>query len=176
MTSSAHPTAVTPPPPVRLAVSLVYARIALTLLGLLLNVVYRDEIAAASSTGAGPGVAGLAAGVGVAFAVLSALVAIALWVVLAVFTGRGHGWARIVLTVFAGLAVVGALITGLSLGVTAATGFSTGVPVAVSVVQTLLSLALWAAIVVLLWRSASSAFFRAAAAARAARTAGAGHR
>jgi hypothetical protein len=175
MNSPAHPTAATAPPPVRLAVKLVYARIAVTLLGLLLTVAYVDEAAAATAggaAGAGTEFAGLAVGLGLAFSVLGAVVATALWVVLAIFTGRGHGWARIVLAVFAGLAVLSALLTAASLAISAATDLPSGIPPVLTVLLTVVSLALWAAIVVLLWRPASSAFFRASAAARAAR---AGH-
>ncbi len=100
---------------------------------------------------------------------LSALVAIAVWVGLAHFADRGHGWALVVLAVPGGLALLSAASASASPGSTASGGLPRAVPVGVVVTRQVLGLGLWASTLVLLHRPASNAFFRDAAAVRAAR-------
>lgn len=77
------------------------------------------------------------------------------WVLMAVFNGRGASWARIMATILGGLNIA---FTVVSLGVSSAMSASEG---AGSVVLSLIGLALAATILILLWRRESSDYYAA---------------
>ncbi|MFK5691250.1 hypothetical protein ACI3EY_16455 [Ornithinimicrobium sp. LYQ92] len=81
----------------------------------------------------------------------------AIWFLLAVFNGKGKGWARIVATVLGALNIVGTLIS--LAGVGGMPGMGSGG--ALNLVLSLLSAAIAAAVIFLLWRKESSAYFAA---------------
>ncbi|MGH8823845.1 MAG: hypothetical protein ACRDVN_05155 [Jiangellaceae bacterium] len=85
---------------------------------------------------------------GTAFAVVIGLISIGLWIWMAVMNRRGRNWARIVATVLGGLNIVFTLI-----GLTQNTGIGT--------VVNLISIVLAAAILWLLYRRESSAYYAA---------------
>lgn len=80
----------------------------------------------------------------------------AIWFLLAHFNGKGRGWARIVATILGALNVV-STVAGLA-GVGAMPGAAPG---GLNVVLSLLSAAIAAAVVFLLWRKESSAYVAA---------------
>lgn len=89
-----------------------------------------------------------AVAVGTAFAVVIGLISIGLWIWMAIMNRRGRSWARVVATVLGGLNIVFTLI-----GLTQNTGVGTIVNV--------ISIALAAAILWLLYRPESSAYYAA---------------
>lgn len=157
------------PSSVSTATSLLCAKALLALAGIAVGVASGDEVSAAvAEDPATAGMAGLVTSIGVAVGVVGGLVAAGLWVLCAVFVRKGAGWARILATVLAGLSILSGLLGVLGLVVAAAVP-ETGVPTStLTVVLTVLGVVVSAAVVVALFHPASNAFFRAAAAARAA--------
>lgn len=94
-------------------------------------------------------------GVTIVVAGLFGLVGALLWVWMAWKNGQGRGWARVVATVFAAFNLLGVLVT---------VGGGSAEPL--SVVLTLVSVALAAWILVLLWRKESTQFYEGVAASR----------
>lgn len=92
---------------------------------------------------------------GIGFAVVLGLLGALLWVWMAWKNGQGRSWARVVATVFGGLAVLSALFT-----------LSAGNAETVSVAVTVINLVLAAVILFLLWRPESSRFYEASTASR----------
>jgi hypothetical protein len=141
----------TPPPPLSLAVKLMYAGAVLSLLEIAAAVLERDairrQLADVGRLNPSEMNAAVAAAVVVA-AVLSAITA-GLWLLNAVFNARGQKWARILSTVLGGLAVL------FSLGSLAQP--AGGLSRALTLVQLLLAIA----VVVLIWRPESSRYYEA---------------
>lgn len=145
-----------PPAPLRTAVLLMRVGALLSLLSLLSTFLFRDQIRdQVEQTLEDQGSAitadavDTAVAVGTAFAVFVGLVGVALWLWMAWANGRGKGWARIVATVLFALSAISFLFS-----------FSQPQPV-LSTVLGLVNLVLGAAIVFLLWKRESSAYYAA---------------
>ncbi len=142
------------PAPVSLAVNLLWAAIALYLVGAVLNLTAGDS-ATSSLTGAGltPEQADAAQGMVLAIGGVVVVLLGGLFVLLTVFIGKGANWARITTTV---LTAIGVLLTLPSLFAMGSAGTSV-LSSLLSLVQTLLCVAA----VVLCFRPESSAWFKA---------------
>lgn len=139
------------PSSVDLAVKLIWASIALSLLSAVFTFVMIDSIIDQQLEGAGAtesvnrDTIRTAAMVG---AVFGLVISVGITALLAIFIGKGANWARIVYTVLAALGVV--------FGV-----FGLGAQPLLLTVLSLLSLLITVAVVVLLFRSESNAWFKA---------------
>jgi sorbitol-specific phosphotransferase system component IIBC len=141
----------TPPPPLVTAVRLMYVGAALSAIFLIIGLTQgdslRDQIAdnqpelSANELDA-------AVAVGTAVAVIIGLISVGLWIWMAVMNGKGRSWARVVATVLGGLNIVFTLI-----GLTQNTGIGT--------IVNMVSIVLAAAILWLLYRPESSAYYAA---------------
>jgi sorbitol-specific phosphotransferase system component IIBC len=141
----------TPPPPLLTAVRLMYVGAALSAIFLIIGLAQadslRDQIAddqpelSADELDA-------AVAIGTAFAVIIGLISVGLWIWMAVMNRKGRSWARVVATVLGGLNIVFTLI-----GLTQNTGIGT--------IVNLISIVLAAAILWLLYRPESSAYYAA---------------
>jgi hypothetical protein len=94
------------PPSIRTSVNIVWAIVAMSVLSAVVTFIFIDDIAAAlQDQGAGVSESTVRAS-----AIVSAVVAVvvfgALWIVLGIFLRKGANWARIVLSILAGLGVV----------------------------------------------------------------------
>jgi len=154
--SQHDPAPVERPSSVTRAVQLMYVGAALSVVGIIVAWVtrseLRDQIEAASPTLTSDAVES-ATTISLAVASVVGLLGVALWLWMAAANGAGKSWARVLSTVLGGISALSAVYS-LSTG--------TGITVAMQ----LLSLVLAVAILVLLWRPASSAFFRARSAQR----------
>jgi hypothetical protein len=139
-----------PPPPLALAVKLMYVGAALALVDALLTLTQRSELRS-QIVAAGTRASAVDAAVTVAIvsAVVVGLLAAGLWVLNAVFNARGATWARILSTVLGALAVVFTLVSFTQPG--------GGLSRALSVVQLLIAIA----VLVLIWRPESSRYYQA---------------
>lgn len=145
-----------PPRPVRVAVLLMWVGAAISVLGtlsvFLLQGQLRDLVEAELDGQGLPvddQIVSATLLFGIVAAVIGGLIGTALWVLNAVFCGRGAAWSRILGTVLAGIHVPSTI-------------YSLTQPApAISKVLTVLSPLLAIAIVVLLWQRSSSAWFRA---------------
>ena len=139
------------------AVQLMYVGAALSVLGIVVAWAtrsdLRDQVASATPT-LTPDQVDSAVTISLAFGTVVGLVGVGLWLWMAAANGAGRSWARVVATVLGGLSVLSGIFT-LTTG-------STGVTIAMQ----LLSVVLAAAILVLLWRPASSAYYQARSADR----------
>jgi len=149
-----QPSAVAPvarPSSVTRAVQLMYVGAALSLIGIVVawatKSQLRDQVAKASPS-LTPDQVDTALTVSLVIATVVGLVAVGLWLWMAAANGAGKSWARVLSTVLGGLSVVSTLVTLRS---------ATGITIALQLV----SLVLAVAILVLLWRPASSEYFRA---------------
>jgi hypothetical protein len=141
------------PSPVRTAVRLMYVGAALSILGILVFLVSRDEMRdnlAKDQPDLTPSELDTAMNVGTVFAIIVGLIGVGLWLWMAYANGQGKSWARIVASVLGGLNVAFALI-----------GLASNPQTAASSVLTLVGLALAAGILFLLWRPESSRFYEA---------------
>jgi hypothetical protein len=95
------------PPSIRTSVNLVWAIVAMSVLSAVVTFIFIDDIVATALDGQAAGVDESTVR---ASATVSALVAVvvfgALWIVLGIFLRKGANWARIVLSILAGLGVV----------------------------------------------------------------------
>jgi hypothetical protein len=139
------------PAPVSTAVKLMYAIAALAIIGALLGLAdlgdLRDRVRTASPSLSSSDL-DTAVTVSIVVALVIAVVEAVLWVLFAIFTGRGRNWARIVVTVLAALVIISgltALVNGFQL----------------ADVATVLALVCAVGVVVLLFRRESSAWFAA---------------
>lgn len=157
--------AVAKPQPVGLAQKLMYAGGVLSLVSGLL-VLFSDEEALRQQMQEEMEAAGQAADPAMVDAAVTGamwggpifgIVVAAIWFLLAVFNGKGKGWARIIATILGALNVVGTLIS--LAGVGGMPGMASGG--GLNLVLSLLSAAIAAAVVFLLWRKESSAYFAA---------------
>jgi hypothetical protein len=103
--SAPHRPGGAPPTSIRASIALVWAIVAASLLNALMSVVLMDDLVGAAVE-AQPVLTEEGARAQVTSNAVSAVVFGALWVVVAVFLRRGAGWARIVLSIFAGLGVL----------------------------------------------------------------------
>lgn len=141
-----QPTAVAEPPPsIKTAVSIVWALVALSVLSAIVTVVILDDIVKAAGVDLTGSEADAARASAIAGAVVGVLIFGALWIVLGIFLRRGANWARIVLTVLAG---IGLLLSGTF-------SLTTGQP-ALQLILALLQMALYVALLFFLWRRDSS--------------------
>lgn len=150
----AQPAAVEPvekPSTVTRAVQLMYVGAALSVVGIVVTWAtksqLRDQVAAASPS-LTPDQVDTALTVSLGFASVVGLVGVGLWVWMALANQAGKSWARVVATVLGGLGLAGALFS-----LRSATG--------ISIVLQLVSVLLAITILVLLWRPASSAYYKA---------------
>lgn len=144
------------PSSVRVAVVLMWVGAALSLIGLLTAFGLQDDVRdmvadqlASQGTPISPELVEATVTVTLAIAVVSGLLGTGLWILNAVFCGRGAGWARILATVLGGFYLVNAL-------------FSLTQPSpAVSKLLVVLNVAVSVGAVVFLWLKPSSDWFRA---------------
>ena len=95
------------PPSIRTSVNLVWAIVALSVLSAVATFIFIDDIAAALQQDQGAGVSESAVRAGATVgAIIGVVVFGALWIVLGIFLRKGANWARIVLSILAGLGVV----------------------------------------------------------------------
>ena len=152
------PTTAAPEQPssIRTAVRLMWAGAALSVLSLLVSLLALDSMESrvrrrltASDTGlTSDDVDGLL-GVIVAFAVITALIGVLLWLWMAWKNGQGRSWARVVATVLGGLNLLSSMFAMASQ------------PGTLELLLTLANVALAVVILVLLWSKPSSAFYDA---------------
>ncbi|HEX6417041.1 MAG TPA: hypothetical protein VFZ77_01045 [Acidimicrobiales bacterium] len=154
-----HPTAgaiqadLEQPSTIRNAVRLMWVGAGLSLVGVLATFTQTDEIrdqVEESEPSLTSSEVDAAVSVGIAFAVVLGLVVVGLWLWMAYANGKGKKWARVVATVLGALNVISVLI---SLSGATATG--------VTVLFSLVSLALAVVILVLLYQPASTRFYEA---------------
>jgi hypothetical protein len=152
-----HPMAYAPPPDIeqpssiRLAVRLMLVGAALSAIGVLLTFTQTDAIREAveeSDDSLTESQIDTAVSVGVAFAVVTGLIGVGLWVWMSVANGQGKSWARVVATVLGGLNVLGTLFSLVGAG-------STALSVALGIVGVVLA----AVILVLLYRPDASRYY-----------------
>lgn len=142
-----------PPQPVRTAVLLMWVGAGLAVLGVVLTVAQRDALREQLSSQQLPAGTNIDAAVSAALAVavVIGVIAVSLWVLMAVMNRRGKVWARIVATVLGALNILlNLLAIGGAVGATS-----------LSLVTGVVSLLLAAVIVFLLWRPESSRWFDA---------------
>jgi hypothetical protein len=156
------PAAPQQPPSIALAVKLMWAGAALSVLTLVYSLTtlggLKDDIRAEllkNDTSVSQSTIDAAYAIAIVFAVLFGLVGAFLWAWMAWKNGQGRGWARVVATVFAGLNLLGLLFT--AAGSSAET---------ISVISSVISVLLAVVIVILLWRKESTQFYDATAASR----------
>jgi len=140
-----------PPSSLLTAVRLMYVGAALSAVFLILGLTQRDSLRdqiADNSPELTADELDTAVTVGTAFAVVIGLISVGLWIWMAVMNRKGRSWARIVATVLGGLNIVFTLI-----GLSQNTGIGT--------VVNLISIVLAAAILWMLYRPDSSAYYSA---------------
>lgn len=152
------------PRPVQLAVQLMYAGAVLQFLGGLsgllqdrssLRAEVQRQLESSGNSQVTPGMVDAAVTVGVWAPVVLGVILAGVWVLMAVFNGRGRNWARITATVLGGVNI---LSTGVSLVGTSIAGVSRS---SMSLLLALVALAVAISVIVLLWRRESSAYFAA---------------
>lgn len=156
------PPAPSQPPSVALAVKLMWAGAALSVVSLIYTLSrlggLKDDIReqlVKNGTEVTKSTVDVAFGVAIGFAVLFGLVGAMLWLWMAWKNGQGRGWARIVATVFAGLNLVGLLFS-----------LAAGSSEPLAAVLTVVTVVIGVAVVILLWRKESSQFYEGTAASR----------
>jgi hypothetical protein len=149
--------AAVPPPSIQRAVLLMRVGAALSVLSILITLLTRDSLKSQltstlrkSNSALTPSQVDTALSVAIGIAVVIGLVSVGLWLWMASANGKGRSWARIVATVLAALSV-------LSLLSSVAQGQLTTLNLLVSLVSIVLAIA----IVVLLWRKESTAYYDA---------------
>ncbi len=149
------------PASIAMAVKLMYAGAALSVLGLLSTFLMRDTIREAvqkASDDAGTSMTSsevdAAVGLAVGFGAVAGLIGVALWLWMASANGKGRKWARILATVFFGLSVLSTL------------GSLVQHPPVLTLVISIVSLALGAYVIFLLYRPESTQYYNAQSAPR----------
>lgn len=141
---------VDPPPAIKTSVSIVWAVVALSIVGTILTVLFLDDIiksaAGANLTSSEEDAARTGAVVG---AVVGFVIFGGLWILLGVFLRKGAGWARIVLTVLAALGLLFSLVS-----------LAGGQP-ALFLVLSLLQMGLYGALLFFMWKRESSDYIAA---------------
>lgn len=141
------------PAPVAMAVNIIWVNIALSVLSTILTFLYLDTLvdAALESSGqTGQAVADTARAGAVIGAIIGLVIGAGLYLLLAIFIGKGHNWARIVYTILGAIGIIFGLI-GLATG---------GTPVLMLLVS-VVSMVLTAAAIFLLWKKESTAWLTA---------------
>lgn len=139
------------------AVGLMWVGAALSLIGIALTFLFTDEVREEierQDTGLSASEVDTAVTIGIIFGVAIGLVAVGLWVMNAVFSSKGHGWARIVASVLYGFNLVFSLI-----------GLAQPAP-AMSRISSLVGLLVATGAVIALWMPDSSRFFKESEQAR----------
>lgn len=145
------PAPVEQPPSILTAVRLMFVGAAFGLLGVLLTFTQTDAIRDAvedSDSSLTASEVDTFVNVSIASAVVAGLVGVGLWVWMAVKNGQGRSWARVVATVLGGLNIVFTLF-----------GLAGGTSTALTLAFSLVSLALAAVILFLLYRPESTRFY-----------------
>jgi len=139
------------PSSVTRAVQLMYVGAVLSAIGIVVSWVtrnqLRDQIAEVTPSLTPKGV-DAAVTISLVSATVVGLIAVGLWLWMAAANGAGKSWARVLATVLGAVSVLSVIFT-----------LTSGTPVTIA--MGLLSLVLAVAILVLLWRPASSAYFQA---------------
>lgn len=150
------------PPSIALAVKLMWAGAALSVLSLLYSLTtlgsLKDDVEAQlvkNDPNVEQSVIDAVYGVSIAFAIIFGLIGAVLWAWMAWKNGQGRSWARIVATSFAGLNLLGLLYT-----------LAAGSTDTLSAVSSVVSALLGVIVLVFLWRKESSDFYQATAASR----------
>jgi len=143
--------AVEPPPPIKTAVSIVWAVIAVSVLSTILTFVFLDDIVESTGSQLTDSEYDTARTGAIVGAIVGFLIFGALWVLLGMFLRKGANWARIVLTVLS--------VLGLIFGVL---GLTVGDQPAIFLVLTIVQIALYAALLLFMWRRESSEYISAA--------------
>lgn len=138
-----------PPSSIRTSVNLVWAVVAMSVLNALLTFVFIDDFVATAMESQAAGVTEEAVRMSVIGGGVVAIIFAGLWVVLAIALRKGAGWARIVLTVLAGIGVVFGIF-----------GLATAAQSAVFMVVGLVTLVLEVALLYFLWQKDSSAYLK----------------
>ena len=135
---------------------LMYAGAALGIISMILSFVLIDQVRqqvedqlGASGTPVDSSVVDAAVTTGIVLGVVFGLIGAGLWIMNAIFCGKGKNWARILSTVLAGLFVLSSLFTFFQPGS------------AIAKVITFLSILVAIGAVVLLWQRDSNQFFAA---------------
>lgn len=146
--------AVSAPPSIRSAVRLMRIGAALAVVQAILPLfqtgTLRDNIRDRDSAMTS-GEVDAAVAVIVAFSIVIGVVAVGLWLWMAWANGKGMSWARVVASVFGGIGLTGSALR-----------VASGQLTTLGVAGTLVYVALAVAILVLVWRPESSAYYRAA--------------
>ncbi|WP_151524764.1 hypothetical protein [Serinicoccus kebangsaanensis] len=163
-TGGAAPSApVAKPGPVGLAEKLMYAGGAISLIGALLSLTGNQDAVRQQvqeqleSMGqeATPEAVDSAVALGTTFGLVFGVIFAGLWFLIGFFNGKGKGWARIVATILGALNVI-SFVVGLA-GTSMMPGATGGG--ALNLIVSLISAAIAAAVIFLLWRKESSAYF-----------------
>lgn len=139
-----HNTPAEPPPAIKTSVNIVWASVALAAISSLLSFVFLDDIVEAAGVSLNSAEADAARTGGIVGAIVGFLIFGALWILLGIFLRKGANWARIVLTVLAAL--------GLAFGVFSLLREQPAVFLVLSIV----SMALYVALLVFMWKRESS--------------------
>jgi hypothetical protein len=145
------PQPVEQPQSILTAVRLMYVGAALSLLGLLLTFTQTDAIRDAvedSDESLTASEVDTVVNITITAAVIAGLIGVGLWVWMAVKNGQGRSWARVVATVLGALNILFTLL-----------GLAGGTATPVTIVTSLISLALAGVILFLLYRPESSRFY-----------------
>lgn len=147
----------TQPSSIRLAVRLMWAGAVVSVLSVIVGLItygsFRDDVSEqlrAEDPNASQSVIDAAVAVGITFVVAVGLIGAGLWLWMAWKNGQGRAWARVVASVLAGLNVLFTVI-----------GFIGGQSEPFTLVLSVVNLALAVAILMLLWKKESSAFYDA---------------
>lgn len=141
------------PAAVDTAVKLIWASIALSVVGTLLTFLYLDTMVdQVLESSAGDMTESTAKAGVIVGAVVGLVISVGLYALLAVFIGKGANWARITFTVLAAIGILFGLLNLLG-----------GSQPALLMVVGLISLVLGIGAIVLLWKKESSAWFTGAA-------------
>ncbi len=135
-----------PPPAIKTSVNIVWAVVALVVVGTILTLLSLDDIVDSVGTDLTSEERDAARTGAIVGAIVALVIFGGLWTVLAIFLRRGANWARIVLTVLAAL--------GLALGLVTLGGNLPAVLLAIRLVQ----MALYVALIVFMWRPESSQY------------------
>lgn len=137
-----------PPPSIKTAVNIIWALVALTVLGAVLTVAFLDDVVKAAGLDLTAAEQDAARTAAIAGAVVGVLIFGGLFILLAVFLRRRANWARIVLTVLAVLGILGGLYN-----------LATTQP-AIFHILNVVELLLYAALIFFLWRRDSSDYLK----------------
>ncbi len=135
------------PQSIKTAVNIVWAVVALSVIGTILVFVFLDDVVDAGGTGLSSAQLDAVRSAAIVGAIIGFLVFGVLWVVLGIFLRKGANWARIVLTVLASLGLIFGLF-----------GLLTGSQPAILMILTVIQLGLYVALLYFMWRKESSIY------------------